>query len=308
MTPPPTTPTSRWLPVQFVALSLAWGSSFLFIKVGLDGLSPLQVVTGRMVLGALALGLVLLVGRTPLPRGRRAWGHIGVVSLLLCVIPFSLFAWAEQYIASGLASIYNATTPLTTVAVTLVALRDERPRPAQLAGLLVGLGGVLIVLAPWQGLDLSGALLAQLACLLATVSYGVAFVHLRKFVSPLGLPAVSVATAQVGVGAVALALCAPVLARQPIALDAAVLVAMIGLGVFGTGFAYIWNTSIVAGWGATAASTVTYLTPVVGVALGAVLLGERITWNQPVGAAVVIVGVLVSRRRSGIAPAGAPAR
>lgn len=308
MTPPTTTPTPRWLPVQFTALSLAWGSSFLFIKVGLDGLSPLQVVTGRMVLGALALGLVLLVGRTPLPRGRRAWGHIGVVSLLLCVIPFSLFAWAGQYIASGLASIYNATTPLMTVAVTLVALRDERPRTAQLAGFLVGLGGVLIVLAPWQGLDLSGALLAQLACLLATASYGAAFVHLRKFVSPLGLPAVSVATAQVGVGAVALALCAPVLARQPIVLDPAVLAAMIGLGVFGTGFAYIWNTNIVAGWGAAAASTVTYLTPVVGVALGAVLLGERITWNQPVGAAVVVVGVLVSRRRSRTVPAGAPAR
>ena len=98
------------------------------------------------------------------------------------------------------------------------------------------------------------------------------------------------------------------LAWQPIELNPAVLASMIGLGVFGTGFAYIWNTNIVAGWGATAASTVTYLTPVVGVALGALLLSEQITWNQPVGAAIVIAGILTSRKRSKIVPAGATAR
>ncbi len=298
MAPPaPTSVRPRLLPAQFVALSLAWGSSFLLIKIGLDGLSPLQVVTARMVLGALTLAAVLAVRRIALPRSPRAWGHITVVSLLLCVVPFSLFAWAEQYIGSGLASIYNATTPLMTVAVTLVALRAERPGAAQLAGLLLGLVGVLVLLAPWRGLDLSGPLLAQLACLLATASYGVAFVHLRRFVSPLGLPAVSVATVQVGVGAVLLAVAAPLLAREPIDPQPAVVASMIGLGVVGTGLAYIWNTNIVAGWGATAASSVTYVTPVVGVLLGATLLGEGITANQPVGAAVVIAGILVSRAR-----------
>ncbi|WP_157596672.1 DMT family transporter, partial [Saccharomonospora saliphila] len=141
---------TRWLPLQFLALALAWGSSFLFIKVGLTGLSPMQVVAGRMAFGALALAVVVAITRARLPRAPRAWAHLSVVSLLLCVLPFSLFAWAEQRISSGLASIYNATTPLMTTAVTLVALRAERPRGRQLAGLCAGLVGVLTVLAPWR--------------------------------------------------------------------------------------------------------------------------------------------------------------
>lgn len=194
----PDPPRPRLLPLQFVALSLAWGSSFLFMKTGLDGLSPLQIATARMTLGAVALVLIVSVLRIRLPRSLAPWGHIGVVSVFLCVLPFSLFAWAGQHIDSGLMSIYNATTPLMTLVVTLVALRNERPHGAQLSGLGVGLIGVLLVLAPWQliGTTGAGSLGGQLACLLATGSYGVAFVYLRRFVSPLGLPAASVATAE----------------------------------------------------------------------------------------------------------------
>lgn len=301
----PATAGPRALPLQFIALSLVWGSSFLFIKVGLNGLSPLQIVTARMGLGALALAAITLLLRVRLPRSARQWAHIGVVSVFLCVLPFSLFAWAGQHIDSALSSIYNATTPLMTLLVTLVALRAERPHRTQLAGLALGLAGVLVVLAPWRlpgGQD-AGSIVAQLACLGATASYGIAFVYLRRFVSPLGLPAVAVATIQVGVGAVALLVTVPFLDDHPVTLTPAVVASMIGLGVFATGIAYIWNTSIVAGWGATAASSVTYLTPVVGVALGALVLGETITWNQPLGAALVVAGIVLSRRRSTVRPA-----
>ncbi|TLW93120.1 DMT family transporter [Saccharomonospora piscinae] len=289
---------SRLLPLQFAALSLAWGSSFLFMKVGLDGLSPLQIVTARMVLGAFTLVTITAVLRVSLPRSARAWGHIGVVSLLLCVLPFSLFAWAGQHISSGLSSIYNATTPLMTLLVTAAALRTERPHRGQLAGLALGLLGVLIVLAPWQLTEKPtvGSVAGQLACLAATASYGAAFVYLRRHVSPLGLPAAAVATVQVGLGAAALLVTVPFLDAQPVSLTPTVIASMVGLGAFGTGAAYIWNTNLVAGWGATAASGVTYLTPVVGVALGAVVLGEIVTWNQPVGAALVIAGIVLSRR------------
>lgn len=288
----------RLLPLQFVALSLVWGSSFLFIKIGLDGLSPLQVATARLTLGALALAVIVVALRVPLPRSARTWGHIGVVSLFLCVLPFSLFAWAGQHIDSGLSSIYNATTPLMTLLVTLVALRSERPHRGQLAGLGLGLVGVLVVLAPWQlvGTTNTGGITAQLACLAATASYGVAFVYLRRFVSPLGLPSVTVAAVQVGIGAAAMLLIVPFLDDHPISLTPPVVASMIGLGVIGTGLAYIWNTNIVAGWGAAVASSVTYLTPVIGVALGAAVLGEAITWNQPPGAALVIAGIVISRR------------
>ncbi|MBO0596219.1 DMT family transporter [Nesterenkonia sp. E16_7] len=288
----------RLLPLQFAALALTWGSSFLFMRIGLDGLSPIQVVVVRMTLGSLTLLGLCLAMRIKLPREPRTWAHISVVSVLLCVIPFTLFAWATQHIPSGLASIYNATTPLMTLLVTLVALRSERPHRFQLLGLGIGLVGLMMVLAPWQIDDdlNSPSFTAQLACLTATVSYGIAFVYLRKFVSPLGVAAVSVATIQVSVGAALLLVTVPFMDWNGLTLSPSVVSSMVALGVFGTGLAYIWNTNIVAGWGATVASSVTYLSPVIGVALGALILSETITWNQPIGAAVVITGIILSRR------------
>jgi drug/metabolite transporter (DMT)-like permease len=247
-----------------------------------------------------ALAAVSLAGRHPLPRDPRAYPPLFVLALLLCVVPFLLFAWAETRIGSGLASIYNATTPLMTMLVALAALPSERPTRARLAGLLVGFVGVVVVLGPWRGLG-GGEALGQLACLGATACYGMALVVLRRFVAPLGLPAVTVATVQVGLGALVMLALTPFVAVSPVRLDAAldpkVVCAVLALGVLGTGLAYVWNTNVVATWGATNASTVTYLTPIVGVALGVVVLGEGVTWNQPLGALVVLLGIAVSQDR-----------
>ena len=280
----------------FVALALTWGSSFLFIKIGLEGLTAAQVVWARLVLGAAALAVLTALTRTPLPKDVRLWGHLVVVALLLCVLPFSLYAWAELRVSSGVASILNATTPLQTMLVAMVALREERLTRDRTLGLVLGFGGVLTVLGAWSGVA-GGSRAGQLGCLGATASYGVAFVYLRKFVAGRGLPALTVATAQVGLGAVAMLAATPWIARPAPDLSRRVVVSMLLLGIAGTGLAYVWNTAIVARWGATNASTVTYLTPVVGAVLGVVVLGERATWNQPVGALLVIGGVLVAQGR-----------
>lgn len=276
---------------QFCALSLLWGSSFLLIKVGLEGLSPTQVATGRIVLGAMTLLLVSAVKRLPLPDSPLVWLHLGVVALFLCVAPFTLFAWAQRDIPSGLASIYNATTPLMTLLVSLFALPDERPDRERLAGLGLGFGGVLVVFEPWALAGGDGT--AQLACLLATLCYGVAFVYLRRFVAARSLPAVSLATTQVTIAALMMLGASPWIAAQPMQLDPRVVASIVVLGAFGTGVAYVWNTNIVRSWGATNASTVTFVTPLIGVALGALLLDERLTWNQPVGAVIVVAGIVV---------------
>lgn len=281
---------------QFGLLAAAWGASFLFIKVGLQGLSPGQVVLGRLVVGAVTLVVVSAVTRQSLPRAPIVWAHLTVVSVLLCVAPFLLFAWAEQHIGSGLASIYNASTPLMTMLVALAALRQERPTRARLAALLIGFGGVLVVLAPWHGVG-GGSLTAQGACLLATGSYGLAFVYLRRFISPFGLGAVPTATVQVGLGAVIMGLLTPLVAAGPVHLSSAVVCSVLALGAAGTGLAYVWNNNIVAAWGATNASTVTYLTPVVGVVLGIAVLREPLSWNEPVGMAVVVAGIAISQGR-----------
>ncbi len=282
--------------IQFILLALTWGSGFLFLKVALEGLSPVQVVLGRMVVGATALLVMVAVTRQRLPRDAVVWGHLAVVAMLLNVVPFLLFSWAELHVSSGLASIYNATTPLMTMMVALVALPDERPSPIKLAGLGMGFAGVVIVLGPWRGVGgAEGA--AQAALLLATFCYGLAFAYLRRFISPRGLPALPVAGTQVGLGAMIMLLSAPFTAISPVHPSWRVALSIAALGVGSTGLAYVWNTNIVAAWGATNAATVTYLSPVVGVTLGIVMLGEAVSWNEPLGALIVVAGIGVSQGR-----------
>lgn len=294
-------PSSAGLVLRFTFLAVAWGCSFLFIKLALEGLSPSQVVLGRVVVGALTLALVVWTGRIRLPRGLKVWGHLLFIGVFLCVFPFTLFAAAETTISSGLASIYNATTPLLTALVAILALPGERLSRRAAAGLAVGFLGVLVVVGLPTGTSSGngGELAGQLMCLGATLCYGIGFVWIRRFISPLNLPAASVAFVQVGLGAVVALVAAPFTALQPVRLDLPVVLSILALGALSTGLAYIWNTQIVAGWGATTASSVTYLTPVVGVIAGVLVLGETFSSNQPVGGALVVLGVVLTKLRLG---------
>jgi drug/metabolite transporter (DMT)-like permease len=155
---------------------------------------------------------------------------------------------------------------------------------------------VFVVLGPWN-LAMGGELTGGLACLGATASYGVAFVYMRRFVAGRGVPALTSATVQVLLGAAVMLIATPVVARSAPVLTGRVVGAVALLGVVGTGLAYVWNTAIVNRWGATNASTVTYLTPLVGVVLGVVVLGEQASWNLPVGALVLVAGVVAAQGR-----------
>lgn len=281
---------------QYGALAVTWGASFLFIKIGLEGLSPGQVVLGRLAGGAVTLAAISAARRSRLPRDPVAWAHLAVVAVLLCDVPFLLFAWAEQHIPSSLASIYNAATPLMTVLWGLAVLPGERPTRARLAGLITGFAGVLLVLGPWHLASRSQSL-AQLACLAAAACYGAAFTYLRRYVSPRGIAPLPAATLQIGLAAVVAVALAPWTASAPAHLSPAVIGSILALGALGTGIAYVWNTTIVTSWGATIASTVTYLIPVVGVVLGIVVLSEPLTWNEPAGGVIVILGILTAQNR-----------
>src|SRR6218665_1631070 len=135
--------------IQFVLTGIVWGSSFLFMKVALGGLSPAQVVWSRLVLGALALGLFVMLRRDRLPRAVRTWLHLTVVAVTFCVVPFLIFSWAQQHVSSGLASIYNATTPLMTAVMAWAVFRVEKLKIVQIIGILVGIMGVMVIIAPW---------------------------------------------------------------------------------------------------------------------------------------------------------------
>jgi drug/metabolite transporter (DMT)-like permease len=283
--------------VQFVLTGIVWGSSFLFMKVALEGLSAAQVVWSRLVLGALTLGLFVLLRRESLPRSLRVWGHMGVLALSFYILPFLLFAWAQQYVSSGLASIYNATTPIMTAVMAWLVFRVEKLGAAQIAGILVGILGVMVIIAPWQGLDLSQSLLAQFAILGATACYGFSLAYMRRFASNTGTSAVVFSFLNVGIAAAVMVLLTPVVALSPISLDPAIVGCLLLLGCLGTGVAYIWNQNVLRAWGPTRSSTVTYITPIVGVLLGILVLGEHISWNEPAGALLVFLGILLAQNR-----------
>lgn len=289
--------TPRWIGLQFALTGIIWGSSFLFIKVALDGMSPAQVVWSRLILGAVTLAVVVLARRERLPRELKTWAHMSVLAVSFCVVPFLLFAWAQQHVTSGLASIYNATTPLMTAVMAGLLFRVEKLKAVQIAGIVVGILGVMIIIAPWQGLDLSQSLVAQIAILGATACYGFSLAYMRKFVSKTGMSALVFSLLNIGIAAVIMALLTPALVLTPVELNPWIIASVLTLGCLGTGIAYIWNQNALRAWGPTRASTVTYITPVVGVALGIALLGEELTWNEPVGAIVVFAGILLAQDR-----------
>ena len=283
--------------IQFAAMGLIWGASFLFMKVALVGVSFGQVAWARLVFGAVTLGIIALVMRVRLPREPIVWLHFAVVAITYCVIPFLLFAWAEQYVASSLASIYNAVTPITTAILATAAFRVEKLNRDQVLGVIVGVLGVVVVVGPWAVDALGGSLWGQLACLGAVTCYGFSFGYIRRFISPRDVSATASALLNIGIAAVIMIVLTPVVAWHPITFSWPVLLSLLGLGALGTGVVYIWNMNVLRAWGPTVTSGVTYVTPVIGVALGILILGEHLTWNEPVGALVVIAGILLTQQR-----------
>jgi len=284
-----------WLGI-YLALGIVWGCSFIFIKLGLEFLTPFGVAFGRCALGSLTLLAWAKYKKIDLPESRKVWLHLWVVSLLLNVIPGVLFAVAETEVTSILAGIINAVTPLMTLLAIMVVTRNEKPKFYQVLGIFIGFIGVLIVLGAWQGLG-DNPLWAVLVLLAAVTCYGFSFPYSRRFVLPFKLQPESIAAAQVTMGALTLL---PLYLYDGIAKDEyrpGPVFAMIALGVFGSGFAYIWNFKVMALAGSAIASSVTYLTPVVAVIVGIIFLQESVTWYEPVGALVVLLGAAIGQNR-----------
>lgn len=293
----PSATTSLSIGVQYVAAAAVWGSSFLFIKIAVEGLSPAQVVLGRLGGGAILLVLIMVFTRRNWPAGLRTWLHLFAIGILMCVAPFLLFSWAAQYLPSGLSSIFNATTPIATMIIALAVLPEERLTRNKTIAMVVAAGGIILVLGPWRFLgDLQQAnLLAQLACLGGTTCYGLGFTYTRRFFRAHDYDSTTVAASQIGAGAIVILALTPFIGRDPVNLSPAIIGSGLLLGAVGTGVAYIWYTNVINDWGATIASTVTYLTSIGGVILGILVLGERIHWNEIAGGIIVVLAILASQ-------------
>jgi len=286
---------SSWVGV-YLALGIVWGCSFIFIKLGLEFLTPFGVAFGRCALGAATLLIVARVKGVTLPKDRVILLHLWIVALLLNVIPGVLFALAETKVTSILAGILNAVTPLMTLIAILIVNREEKPKLFQIVGLLIGFTGVLTVLGAWQGLG-ENPLWAILVLLAAVSCYGISFPYTRRFVMPYKLQSEAVVATQLTLAATTLL---PFYLIDGIAKDEYRLgpvLGMFALGIFGSGFAYIWNFKVMELAGSAIASSVTYLTPVVAVIVGVIFLNEKVTWYEPVGALIVLLGAAIAQER-----------
>lgn len=282
---------------MLVLLSILWGSSFFFNELALRDLPPFTLVFLRLGLSAVALLVVLRLTGERLPRGRRVWGAFLAMSLLNNAVPFSLLAWGQTHIASGLASVLNATTPLWAVIVAHLLTSDEKAMPGKIAGVVLGFAGVVVMIG---GAALEGAgtaLLAQLACIAATLSYALAGVYGRRFkalgVTPMATAAGTVIAAAVALLPAALIVDAPwrLGAPEPIAWGAVIWLALVS-----TAAAYVLFFRLLASAGATNTMLVTFLVPVTAVLLGSLVLGETLALRHLLGMALIAAGLVASFR------------
>ncbi|HEY8167760.1 MAG TPA: EamA family transporter [Candidatus Limnocylindrales bacterium] len=310
---PARTSSSAFLWILFVALAFAWGSSYFFIKVGVEaGMLPFNLVGWRLAISVVGLGLLVAVTRSRVPRDPRVLAKIAVMGIVYVAIPFSLITWAEQSIDSALAAILQALTPLFALIIAAVVLHDEPITVNKVGGLVLGFAGAVVILArhvaPAAGVDPGGELTGEIALVLSCLSYAIGATYLRRTIGtrplmpdpvtgPRALRPVEIALPQ---NIVALLIIAPLAAifepasglAAPPTTDA--WVSVIWLGLIGSGIAYLMFYRLINAWGVYRSSLITYVMPVIGILLGVIVLGETIGVQTFIGTAMVIGGVALA--------------
>ncbi|KOX16395.1 MULTISPECIES: DMT family transporter [unclassified Streptomyces] len=286
---------SRATCARLAALSLVWGSVFLWIKIAGYGFSPVQTVLVRLALGAAVLLAIGYARGFRLPREKAVWGHLTVAALLGNAIPWTLYAEGEIEGSTGVAAVVNGSAPIWTLATALLLGREKRVSGAKAGGALLGLGGTALIASPWNSAS-AGSGWSILCFVLGSISFGAGFAYTGRFLVDRNIPPLVLAGGQFGAATVLLLLAFPFLGLQGVTWRADSVVSLLVLGVVCTGFAALLNFELILKDGAAVASTVTYLMTVVAVLLGAVVLREP--FGRPVwlGAAAVLAATGLLRR------------
>lgn len=279
--------------VRMGVLALFWGSSFLWIKLALRSFTPAEIAFGRILLGVIVLGALTYAGRHRLPRGRRTWTYLTVAAFFGTALPFFLFGLGEKTVDSSVAGVLNATTPLWALLIAVVFRLERNLFSLKMVGLLLGFAGVLVIFAPWQAHGLASW--GSLAVLAAAASYAVAYLCIGRAMTGNGVAPIALSAGQLLLGMGMSAVIVPLDSLEPITVQPVSVVALLILGLFGTGFAFALNYRLIADIGAVTATSVGYLLPVVSVILGAIALNEAITGRVVIGMVVVLMGVGLTR-------------
>lgn len=296
MTPRPLTMSPLdWL--MLAVLSVLWGGSFILNKIAVAAVSPLTVALGRVSVAALIL-VAIAATRRELRALIAAWPVFLILGMFNSAVPFTLIAWSQTQIGSGLASILNATTPLFAVVFAHIATRDDKLTPSRTVGLIIGMIGVVVMIGVGALTGLASHVAGEVACLGAAALYAGSTVYARGYRSfaPTVLGAGQTAAATLLLMPVVAAVDQPWTRPLP---SATVLVALVLLGAVSTAIAYLLFFRILERAGATNVSLVTFLIPVSAILLSVLLLGERLEVHQIAGMAAIAAGLVAIDGRAG---------
>ena len=290
--------TNRTALIAWISLGVIWGSNFIFMKWATDYITPLQVVFVRVAFGFLPIFVYAAAGRQLRVAHLKHAQHFVVMSCLAAVIYYYGFARGTSLLPSGVAGAVSGAIPLFSVLAAVVFLNDERFDRFRVLGLIVGFLGVLIIARPFESSGGSGSVEGVLSMLVGSLSLGVSFVYARKYLTPLKLPAAALTTYQLGFATLILAFLTPYDGIGQVTGDTVAVAGLVlGLGLLGTGIAYILYYYIVDKLGAVSASSVTYLPPVVALLIGSVFVGEAITFVDYLATGFILGGVVLLNRR-----------
>jgi drug/metabolite transporter (DMT)-like permease len=286
-------PMSKYEWLLLIILSIVWGGSFFFVGVAFEALPPLTIVALRVSLATIALLTVVYFSGLRMPTNPKILVAFIFMGILNNVIPFTLIVWGQTHIASGLASILNATTPLFTIVAAHFLTKDEKMTNNKIVGVIIGFAGVVIMLGHEALGGLGDSVFAQLAVLAAAISYSLAGIYGRRFAQS-GIKPVVTATGQVTASSLLLIPLA-VFYDKPFALPMPgieIWLAILGLALISTAFAYILYFRILSTAGATNLLLVTLLIPVSAILLGTVILGEQLELKHMLGMGLISIGLL----------------
>jgi drug/metabolite transporter (DMT)-like permease len=275
-----------------LVLAAIWGGAFLFIGVAVRHVPPLTYVWLRVTIAAAVMWIYVKARGVDVGLPRQVWGAILLLAVLNNALPFALFGWGQTHIASGLASILNATTPIWGVVVAHFFTRDERMSPRKAVGVLLGFGGVATMIGPSLLSNLGSSVIAQLACVTASLSYALAAVWARRF-KRIGVSPLSVTTGQLTAGALIMLPLSMIVDRPwihafpPLSAWAAIT----ALALFCTALGYVLYFRLIDHAGATNALLVTLLVPPVAILLGSLFLGEQLAAQDFLGLALIAFGL-----------------
>jgi drug/metabolite transporter (DMT)-like permease len=280
-------------------LGTLWGSSYLFIKVAVAEVPALTLVFGRLAVASIVMWILLRVLGLSMPRSRQMWGVYAMLGFFGTAVPYSLISWGEQYISSGLASVLQATTPIFAVLLAHFLTHDERANAVKVLGVAIGFAGVAILMLPDLRQGVRANLLGQLAIVGSSLCYAWTAIYVRSRLR--GQPALVSMTGQMTMGA-AFMLPASLLVDRPFDLSPSLpaLASWMGLVVLGTLLAYGIYFTLIERTNATFATMVTYVIPVNALVLGALVLGESLSWTVLGSLALILVGVLLVRSEGGL--------